>query len=433
MASQQYRRLAAGLMLLAVCLVIVPSIMSVTGPTVLSIFSEQPADPILTPAFMGYDGGEGAVRELARIAGPLQGAFSPVSRDQLYGGYRGLGGTDQPAYEIVPLEEGNENPISLAPRVSPRSDEPLISPQELRMLRSALKASALSTPVSSFPRAQALRAQKAKDGIEKLYAQLRDAQTQREAQPFLQEDQQVRALEAAIGGQASLHRLEPRLSSEAKSSEAKLHDDADKLKEAKDDLRLYQKHVRLAEQLGANNVKYLKASQNYAEEATKEMQDATRRDAASTQVLKSADAILRQAHTAEVQARVNDDAAELTRAAHTISGEIARVRAAKANDEVAARERADAKENAFVSTVIGKVREQRFDDSKLRVRAMAEEGRGAEQAERQDTEAMKQDAAREEKAAALLSRARYQDEAQAAVTAGKEDAAGGLTALGELE
>jgi hypothetical protein len=56
----------------------------------LEPFDGAPRDPIVTPLFMGYDAEQGAARELARIAGPLQGAFSPTSQAQMYQSLRGL-------------------------------------------------------------------------------------------------------------------------------------------------------------------------------------------------------------------------------------------------------------------------------------------------------------------------------------------------------
>jgi len=47
-------------------------------------------DPIMSPLFLGANAEQNAVRELARITGPLQGAFSPASQTQLYQNLRGL-------------------------------------------------------------------------------------------------------------------------------------------------------------------------------------------------------------------------------------------------------------------------------------------------------------------------------------------------------
>lgn len=56
----------------------------------LDPFDGAPRDPIVTPLLMGYDAEQRAARELARIAGPLQGAFSPTSQAQIYQSLRGL-------------------------------------------------------------------------------------------------------------------------------------------------------------------------------------------------------------------------------------------------------------------------------------------------------------------------------------------------------
>jgi len=56
----------------------------------LEPFDGAPRDPIVTPLLMGYTAEQGAARELARISGQLQGAFSPVSQAQLYQSLRGL-------------------------------------------------------------------------------------------------------------------------------------------------------------------------------------------------------------------------------------------------------------------------------------------------------------------------------------------------------
>lgn len=238
-----YRRWAAALMVMAVCLVAVPSVLHMTGrPVELSWFNGQPRDPIMSPMFMGYDAGEGAARQLARIAGPLQGAFSPVSQQQLYAGYHGLNGMEQPQYELVPVGDADLLGAPLGERVA--------SPQQLQFLpRTAKTPQAEALTVSGH----AARTRKAMDSVEKLYAQLQDQNARMQAQPFVQEDEEAHELEDSIGKQALLHGLESRLASEAKSSQTKMKDDEDKLKQAHDDLRMYKKHVQVAPLFGATH------------------------------------------------------------------------------------------------------------------------------------------------------------------------------------
>jgi hypothetical protein len=178
------------------------------------------------------------------------------------------------------------------------------------------------------------------------------------------------------------------------------------------ELARYHDSVAKEEKRGASNVNYLKAAHNYALEARKEVLDAQKRDQAGDQVLEGAPGVLKAAHRAQVKARVTDDAQGLMRAQDAINMELIQVEAARAGEAAAAKERADARENAFVSRVINRVREERFGGPHTSIKALALEGAKAHEDIAEATKEIARNSAEHERAAAELKRAHFQDRVQ---------------------
>ena len=177
----------------------------------------------------------------------------------------------------------------------------------------------------------------------------------------------------------------------------------------KQELARYHHAVASEETRATSNVHYLKAAHNYALEARKEVLEAQKRDVAANKVLAQTPDVLKAAHRAQVKARVTDNAKGLIRAQGAINAELKQVEAARAGEASAAKERADARENSFVSRVINRVREERFGGEHASVKALAQEGAKAHQDIAEATKELARNSAEHTRAEAGLKRAHFQD------------------------
>ena len=449
-------------------------------------FDAQPRDPIMTPMFMGYDAEQGAVRELSRIAGPLQGAFSPSAQTQLYQRLRGLtrAGPDGGRFVEGPggqLYQVDALPLSrrqgLADGYVPVGDDAyddaltrraldeykqdqqaqhdstlrrdalgalgsgrqpftpdygsgdvdddeitrkalesygqeLAAPVPEEVERPvALNAHALPVEDARADNKQRTAAQKRAsiDKVERLYQQLQNPRDRAAASVLLREDADADALQAAVNKELPLQNLEGQMKKELRLTGLKMRDAQQVKQLGEQELSRYHQAVKDGEARDKSNVHYLKAAHNYALEARKEVLDAQRRDVAAAKVLQGAPAVLKEAHMAQVKARVTDNARGLQRAGGVIDKELSEVEAARAGEAAAAKERADAKENAFVSRVINRVRRERFGGAHQSVKALVEEGARAHKDISEAGEELASNEANHARAEKWLKRADFQD------------------------
>jgi len=472
-------------------------------------FDAQPRDPLMTPLFMGYDAEQNAARELARITGPLQGAFSPASQAQLYqrlhgltsagpGGGRFVEAPGGKLYEVEALpfsrrqgladgyipvgDDAYDDAVTRRALDGYRQDQQALQESSLRRnalgalgegrqplgadygtgdvdddeitrkaLESyrqelaapvpeeveqpvALNAHALPEDVQSDYRARkTARKQTSLDKVQRLYEKLQNPRDRAAATVLLHEDASANALQSAIARELPLQNLEGQMKKELRLTGLKMRDAQQVKQLGEQELVRYHKAVKEGEALDKSNVHYLKASHNYAVEARKEVLDAQRRDVAAAKVLEGAPAVLRAAHTAQVKARVTDNAAGLRRAGDVIDKELSQVEAARAGETAAAKERADAKENAFVSRVINRVRRERFGGVHPSVKALAEEGAKAHKDISEADQELASNLANHVRAGKWLKRAEFQDEVHKVTTAVSHEDGDAVRALRAAE
>lgn len=480
---------SAGLLVAAVALV------GAGGRTALfEPFDGQPRDPIATPLFMGYDAQQRAVRELARIAGPLQSAFSPASQAQLYQSLHGLStagpdggrflvgpGGQEYELEALPLsrrqgladgfvpvgDDKYDTEITRQALESYRRDQATAGDDALRqqalgalgvgrppfdpsygsgdvddddITRKALESyrQELAAPVpdgvvqpvaldahalpdidGAKPEEAARKKRASMDKVHRLYERLQNPRDRAAAKVLVREDAEARLMRSAVDRELPLKNLEGQMAKELRLTGIKMRDAQQVKQLGEQELARYHEAVQKSEKLEASNVHYLKATHNYAVEARKEVLDAQKRDVAAAKVLAQAPAVLSNAHKAQVKARVTDNAGGLTRAEGVIDDELKQVEAARAGEAAAAKERADAKENVFVSTVINRVRRQRFGGSYPSVKALAQEGAKAHEDISEATKELAINQANHVRAKKWLARANFQDEVRQ-VTGGAE-------------
>jgi len=469
-------------------------------------FDDQPRerDPIMSPLFMGYNAEQNAQKELARITGPLQGAFSPASQTQLYQNLRGLttGGPDGNRYlvgpggqeyevEALPLsrrqgladgfepvgDDKYDNVLTKQALESYREDQ-----QQLRaadeeapgagnqpympsygsgdvdddeLTRKALESyrQELAAPVPAEVEqpvalnAHALPVEGARgrsedralggarrraslDKVERLYQQLQNPRDRAAAAVLVREDAAAQQLRSAVDRELPLKNLEGKMAKELRITGLKIRD-AQEVKQLGDqELGRYHDAVHKGETLETSDVHYLKAAHNYALEARKEVLNAQTRDVAAEKVLAGSPAVLRAAHTAEVKARLTDNAAGLRRAGGVITSELSQVEEARTGEAQAAKQRADAKENAFVSRVINRVRQERFGGAYPSVKALAQQGAKAHEDISEATKELAINSANHIRAAKWLKRAKFQDQVRSVTRSTHQD---DITAVDALE
>jgi hypothetical protein len=454
----------------------------------------SPQDPIVSPLFMAYDAGQGAAHELARVAGPLQGAFSTRSQAQLFQGLRGVD-RSAPGWELVEMPQHrqlhglgatgqevpsddeltrqalesyrqdlqqlpngqSEAPGSFVPGFSGDTAEDEITRKALESYRQELAAShleeaaepeskplvvdhvaldndrlVLGAPVKRRGKG-AVHRQASMRKVQRLYERLHNPGDRAVAAGLLREDAMADALKEAVDRQHSFRKLESSMQKELRLSALKIKDAMQVKQLGEQQLARYRDAVHTGEKLDADNVHYLKAVQNYAVEARAEVLDAKKRDVAAAQVLAGAPAVLQEAHKDQVKARVTDDEAGLRKAELLIDREVHKVEQARAGEAAAAKERADANENAFVARVINRVRQQRFGGPRPGVKALAEEGAKGHKDVSEANMELRINRARHEHAEAVLKRARFQDEALAAAQDAEKDSTQAIAALAGVE
>ena len=466
------RRAGVGFLLASLgCLVGIALLRTGMGRAMLfEPFDGQPRDPIATPLFMGYDLEQRAMRELAGVAGGLQGAFSPASHTQLYQGLRGLvqpglngrgdflKGPGGQVYEVeaLPLTRRQGLADGLQPIGDDRYDDAQtrkaldsyrqelmanrgdedneitrkalesyrqgLAEQEqvpgelrnealgaLRVKHDLLTPSYASGDVDEdevtrkalesyrqelaepLPAAHALpvldeaarvsreqgamrtRKQASLGKVQRLYERLQNPRDRVSAATLVGEDESASALRSEVDRELPLQKnLADRMAKELRLTGLKMRDAQQERQLGEQELARYRAAVKKTETLEASNVHYLKAAHNYAVEARKEVLNAQQRDLSAAKVLAGAPAVLSQAHRAQVKARVTDNAAGLEAAGGVIDSEIRQVEAARAGEAAAAKERADADENAFVSRVINRVRLERYGGERPSAEALAQ-------------------------------------------------------------
>ena len=452
-----------------------------------------PPDPVVSPLLMGYDAQQGAVNELARVAGPLGGAFSPDAQAQLMQGLarrgwvvedvlsprplpdravqvRGLPSEDELQRQALASYEDHAQMLqgSALLGAEPSAYMPILPdyrsggtlPEDEMSSRKALAsyrqglASSDEKPVvldhlgmdedgtlemhapsaavgigaavpgatagTRFPPAErrglsgAARRRASLRQVQRLYSRLQNPRDRAAAASLVREDASATALRAAVAADASLHAQEGKAEKELRLTRLKIKDARQVAQLGRQELARYHAEMLAARAREAGNVHYLKATHNFAEEARKEVLDAQARDAAAAKVLASAPAVLRGAHEAQVKARITDDPAGLRRAGEALGRELHKVEHARAGEAAAAKDRADAKENAFVATVIDRVRRQRFARANQSVKAIAMLGAKGHEEAAEAAQELQVNRARQRLAREVLRRAKTQDKIAAA-------------------
>lgn len=507
MAAATTRRAAAGVLLVSLaCLAAVVLVRVGGGRAALyEPLDGQPRDPIVSPLLMGYDAEQGAVNELARVAGGLQGAFSPASQTQLYQGLRGMTtrgpsggrfiegpGGQMFEVEALPLsrrqgladgfepigddkyddaltrealasykvhqqqrqqqQQTTENTLRedalralgagrqpYAPSYSSGDlDDDEITRKALESYRQELAAplpEEVEQPVALDSHALpveddaqhvrreqgAERKRSSMDKVQRLYQRLQNPRDRAAAAVLVREDAAAIALRSAVDKQMPLQKLEGQMAKELRLTGLKMRDAAQVKQLGEQELARYHSAVQKGETLEASNVHYLKAAHNYAVQARTEVLDAQKRDLSAAKVLAGAPAVLSAAHKAEVRARVTDNAAGLTSAGGEINSELSEVEAARAGEAAAAKERADADENAFVSRVINRVRKERFGGSHPSVKALAEEGAKAHEDIAEASKEFSSNHLNHVRAQKWLKQAKFQDAVRTVTSATEDD------------
>jgi len=499
---------ATFLVVAAVSLTVVAVMRVGDGRVELFEFDAQ-RDPIMSPLFLGANAEQNAVRELARITGPLQGAFSPASQTQLYQNLRGLTtggpgggrfvvgpGGQEYEVEALPLsrrqgmadgfepvgDDKYDDALTQQALESYREDQRLPAADESAfrqqeeigkqpyapsyvsgdfddddLTRHALESyrQELAAPLPaeveqggpavlddhalpveeggrgrSHHRERGIARRQASLGkIERLFQQLQNPRDRAAAAVLVREDETAEQLRSAVGRELPLQHLEGRVAKELRITALKIRD-AHKVKQlGQQELGRYHNAVQKGERLEASDVHYLKAAHNYALEARRDVLHAQTRDVAAERVLAGAPAVLGAAHKAEVKARLMDNAAGLRRAGSVINKELSQVEAARVGEAAAAKQRADAKENAFVSRVINRVRQERFGGAYPSVKALAQQGAKAHEDISEATKELAINSANHIRADKWLTRAKFQDQVRTVTSDVHADA---LKAVGAL-
>uniref|UniRef100_A0A7S0I153 Uncharacterized protein n=1 Tax=Hanusia phi TaxID=3032 RepID=A0A7S0I153_9CRYP len=316
--------------------------------TLAEIFSKQPTDPILSPFFLAYDAGDGAVRELERVARPLQGALSHQSQKSLLNALN-----HKRAYgELV--DYGAIPWLSTYGKAEPHQEH-----------------LSVAKPMLS--------------GVQRLYGELQSSRDRSSAEKFVSDDELARSILPQKVSKSILRHEEGQLGKEVELSTAKAKKGSRMIKEGRQELDKYRIDMRNNERARIENVKYMRAAENFALQATKDMKLAQRLDSVSTKKISAAEKVLRDAHVAEVKAKVTNDQDALKNVEEEIDSEISDIHKAAAKHKLAQKDRADAGENLFVSNVIQNVRKQDFGNA-LPIHVLAAEGKSARQEIRDGSE-----------------------------------------------
>jgi hypothetical protein len=331
---------ACSLALVAVCVMVRPQTVSLMG-----VFGNPPADPIVSPLMMGYQGGEGMARELARVAEPLGGAWNRawnVPQTQLY--RRPYGANAMPYNDerrpspsgYLPLSSLSENagglpyyPSANYPSANyPSVNYPSARAASLAQMRSSLMrqnemrdiSNVLGfTPQIDTPTEPSKARDEAPvpDHIKKLFlgddadsqraapyeddsklateraiAQtLRGVQDREEGRWLLKEEAVSDKLQSSVSDELSLQPMEEQLEKAVEINDEKESKARVMRRDALAELANYHQELLKQEKTSSNQVKFLRASHNYAQLAQKEMQDAVDKDQASQRVIQQSDQV----------------------------------------------------------------------------------------------------------------------------------------------
>jgi len=352
-------------------LVVVVQISRSHRSSLAEVFSDQPTDPILTPFFLAYDAGDGAVRELERVAKPLQGALSHRSQISILNALK-----------------------------HKRAYGELVDYGAIPLLSSYGRAAGAETNQKSV--------EKTMSGVQKLYGELHSGQDRISAQKFVVDDELARQLLSKKVSKNKLKREEGTLRKDVELSIAKEKKASEMVKEGREELNKYRIDMRNNERARIENVKYMRAAENFAVQATKDLKIAQKIDNSSAEKIDAAKKVLKYAHVAEVKAKVTNNQKSLKKIETEIDSEISSIHKAAAKHKLAQKERADAKENLFVSNVIQNVRKQDFGGM-LPVHVLAAEGKSAREEIREGSADYRNAAARFARSKQALSLATRED------------------------
>ncbi len=298
--------------------------------SLMSVFGEPPVDPIVSPLLMGYQGGEGMVRELARVAQPLGGAWN-VPQTQLYNtpfNARAIPTSAQrygTSLQILPLSsraaaDGEYNALPTAR--SGYGSEPVYSSSQLPSQQDEMRD--ISNVLGFTPTIETAKdsAQSQDDegavpdhirklflgedrpesqlkgkygGDGKLYAEramaerLRGAEDREEGEWLLKEEVASDKLQSQVNSQLSLQPMEEQLEKAVEINQEKARKAREMRRDALAELANYHQELLKQEKDSANQVKFLRAAHNYAQLAQKEMEDAVAKDIASQKVIQDSD------------------------------------------------------------------------------------------------------------------------------------------------
>ena len=369
------------------------------------MFEGAPQDPIVSPLLSGYDASEAAARELGRVVEPLAGAFPQARRMQMY---RGLGGIQrvprsavQAVYELEPLGPAGQ---------AGAEERPVRGRVAMRPPKGSPHAKGGQAATSTI------------DTIQKMYSGLHDPEARAAGATLVNEGEAADALAKTVSGELPLKSLEGHMKKAINIAQEKIRVESEKEAGAEDELARYRKEVAASEQVGQKNLEYLRATRNYATFARKEVLNAERLDAEGQRVLAAAGTVLSRAHDAEVKARVTGDQAGLNKAQALVARELRAVEHAKAGHAEADKERADAKEETFVSQVIARVRAARFAKHPTHYARLERMGEDAHSRLAAAQRALRAAEATKRTAQKWLQRATYQDAVRATVSHTETDA-----------